>query len=72
MPRQPPALHRLLEAAEAAGLDAQKVGDMIKRWSDEAKPYGDTWLQEVRVKALKAIGASKSFAKLSVCAGTGG
>jgi len=55
-----------LSAAEGAGLDAQKVGDMIKQWSEEAKPYGDAWLSEVRIKALKAIGASKSFAKLSV------
>jgi hypothetical protein len=55
-----------LGAAEAAGLDALKVGDMIKQWSDQAKPYGDIWFQEVRLKALKAIGASKSFAKLTV------
>jgi len=56
----------LLGAAEGAGLDAQKVGDLIKRWSEEAKPYGDAWLSEVQFKALKAIGANKGFAKLSV------
>ena len=56
----------LLDVAEAAGLDAQKVGDLIKKWSEEAKPYGDAWSSEVRLKALKAIGSSKSFAKLSV------
>ncbi len=56
----------LLATAEAAGLDGKKVGDLIKQWSDEAKPYGDAWLNEVRFKALKAIGTSKSFAKLGV------
>lgn len=56
----------VLDAAEKAGLDAQKVGDKIKQWTDEARPYGDIWLTEVRLKALKAIGSSKSYAKLSV------
>ena len=56
----------MLEAAESAGLDAKKVGDTIKQWSEEARPYGDTWLAEIQLKALKAIAASKNFAKLSV------
>jgi len=56
----------MLEAAEAAGLDAQKVGDVIKQWGEEAKPYGDAWFNEVQFKALTAIGTSKSFAKLSL------
>ena len=56
----------ILEAAEAAGLDAQKVGDLIKQWGEEAKPYGDAWFDEVQFKALMAVGRSKSFAKLSL------
>jgi hypothetical protein len=56
----------LLREAEAAGLEAAKVVDVIKRWSDEAKPYGDAWLNEVRFRALRALGTSKSFAKLAV------
>ena len=39
---------------------------MIKQWSQEAKPYGDAWLNEVRFRALEAIGTSKRFAKLAV------
>ena len=56
----------LLGAAEAAGLESKKVADLIKQWTDEAKPYGEAWLNEVRFKALKAIGTSKSFAKVAV------
>jgi hypothetical protein len=56
----------LLSLAEEAGLDSDRVGGMIKRWSEEAKPYGDGWVKEVKFKALKAIGASKKFAKLGV------
>jgi len=56
----------LLSEAEAAGLEGEKVVDVIERWSEEAKPYGDAWLNEVRFRALEAIGTSKSFAKLAV------
>jgi len=56
----------LLSDAEAAGLEGAKVVDSIKRWSEEAKPYGNAWLDEVRFRALKAIGTSKNFAKLAV------
>jgi hypothetical protein len=56
----------LLDAAEAAGLDAQKVENLIKQWSEEARPYGEGWVNEVRLKALKVIGANKNFAKLGV------
>jgi hypothetical protein len=56
----------LLGAAEAAGLDATKVGDLIKQWSEEAKPFGDAWASEVRMKALKSIGTAKGFAKVSL------
>jgi hypothetical protein len=56
----------LLGAAEAAGLDAQKVGDLVKQWADEAKPYGDEWASEVQLKALKAIGSAKNYGKLAL------
>lgn len=56
----------LLRDAEETGLDEAKVVDVIKRWSEEAKPYGEAWLNEVRFRALRAIGTSKSFAKLAV------
>jgi hypothetical protein len=56
----------MLNSAEEAGVDAQKVGDTIKQWREEAKPYGTAWSNEVTLKALHAIAASKSFAKLSL------
>jgi hypothetical protein len=56
----------LLSEAEAAGLEGEKVVEVLKQWSQEAKPYGDAWLNEVRFRALEAIGTSKSFAKLVV------
>jgi hypothetical protein len=56
----------LLSSAQAAGLELAKVEDIVKRWTQEAKPYGDAWSNEVRHKALKAVASSKSFAKLTV------
>ncbi len=56
----------LLSSAEAASLDAEKVASVIKKWSDEARPYGDAWASEIRLKALKAIASSKAYAKLTV------
>ena len=56
----------LLSSAEAAGLEVEKVEDVVKHWTDEAKPYGDEWTNEVRLRALKAVASSKSFAKLTV------
>jgi hypothetical protein len=56
----------LLRSAEAAGLEAEKVADVIKHWTEEAKPYGDEWKNEVRLRALKLIASRKNFAKLTV------
>ncbi len=30
----------LLSSAQAAGLEVEKVNDLVKRWAEEAKPYG--------------------------------
>jgi hypothetical protein len=56
----------LLSSAEAAGLEAEKVADVIKQWKEEAKPYGDEWTNEVQLRALRIVAASKKFAKLTV------
>ena len=56
----------LLETAQAAGIDVAKVKDVVKRWIDEARPYGDEWLNDIRLRALGAIASSKSLAKLTV------
>ena len=58
--------NELLGAAAEAKLESKKVAEVIKQWTEEAKPYGDAWLNEVRFKALKAVGTSKSFAKVGV------
>lgn len=56
----------LLGAAEAGGLPAAEVGELVKIWLNEAEIYGTPWLNEVRLKALKALGASKPFSDLSL------
>jgi hypothetical protein len=56
----------LLSSAEAAGLEPSRVADLAKKWMNEARPYGDEWTTEVRLKTLKAVGASKTFAKMTV------
>jgi hypothetical protein len=56
----------LLRAAQSAGFDADKTKEVVKRWIDEAKPYGDEWLNEIRLRAMKAIASSKNLAKLTV------
>jgi hypothetical protein len=56
----------LLKSAEAARLEPSRVADVIKKWMDEAGPYGDLWSSDVRLRALKAIAPSKSFARLTV------
>ena len=56
----------ILATAEAAGLPADEVGELIKRWRAEAEPYGPAWLGEVRLKALRALGLAKPYAEVSL------
>ena len=56
----------LLSSAQAAGLKVEKVTELVKRWIDEAKPYGDEWTNDIRLRALRAVASSKSFARLTV------
>ena len=56
----------ILATAEAAGLTADEVGELIKSWQAEAEPYGPAWLGEVRLKALKALGLAKPYAEISL------
>ena len=39
---------------------------MVKRWTEEARPYGDEWMNDVRLRALRAVASSKSLAKVTV------
>jgi len=52
----------LLGSAEKAGLAAADVEKLVETWLGEAKTHGEAWTNEVRVKALKALGTSKPFA----------
>ena len=56
----------LLGSAEAAGYKADKVKDVVRQWFEEARPYGDDWLNNVRFRAISAIASSKSLAKVTV------
>lgn len=52
----------LLGAAEQAEMTAGDVEKLVETWLGEAKAHGEAWSNEVRVKALKALGSSKPFA----------
>ena len=56
----------LLAAAEAGGLDVNEVDAAIKAWLDDAKPYGQAWVGEVRRRALKALGTARPYANLTL------
>ena len=56
----------LLSSAQAAGLEVEKVHSLVKRWAEEAKPYGQEWANDVRLRALRAVASSKSLAKVTV------
>ena len=56
----------LLATAEAAGLGADEVAGLTGAWLKEAAPYGESWVKEVRQKALKALSGSKAHAGLTL------
>jgi len=56
----------LLGAAEQAGMAAADVEKLVETWLGEAKAHGAAWSNEVRVKALKALGSSKPFAETAL------
>jgi hypothetical protein len=55
-----------LGAAESAGLKGNEVRTLVERWVEEARPYGETWLSEVRIKALRALAGHKPYAEVSL------
>jgi hypothetical protein len=56
----------ILATAEAAGLSADEVSELIKSWRADAEPYGPAWIGEVRLKALRALGLAKPYAEISL------
>jgi hypothetical protein len=66
MPNSQLLFGELLAVSEAAGLDVRRVAAIARRWAEEARPYGDPWLSEVKLRTLRIIGASKKFSPLAV------
>ena len=56
----------VLGAAESAGMKASDVRSLVDQWQGEARAYGETWLSEVRIKALRALAGHKPYAEVSV------
>ena len=56
----------LLAAAEAGGLAANEVDAAIKALLEDAKPYGQAWVSEVRKRALKALSTARPYANLTL------
>ena len=57
---------RLLSSADAAELSVEKVREYYDKWISEAKPYGNDWVAEIRLKALTSLDGQKSQAKLAL------
>jgi len=56
----------LLATAEAGGLDANEVDAVLKAWLEDAKPYGQVWVTEVRKRAIKALSTARPYANLTL------
>jgi hypothetical protein len=56
----------LLAAAEAGGLAANEVDATIKALLEDAKPYGQAWVSEVRKRALKALSTARPYASITL------
>ncbi|AMV38740.1 hypothetical protein [Planctomyces sp. SH-PL62] len=56
----------LLGNAEAAKLPPAEVDRLIANWRREAEPFGQVWVDEVGMKAFKAIAGSKPFAETAL------
>jgi hypothetical protein len=56
----------LLGSAEAGGLTAAEVEELARSWMQEAAPFGEAWIKEVRQKLVKALGNARPYAGLTV------
>lgn len=56
----------ILGGAAAAELQIDEVRTLVDEMIKEAEPYGDAWVQEVRLRALKVMGTAKPYAEISL------
>lgn len=56
----------ILRDAGAAAVSAGEVRTLVDRWIEEARPYGEEWTQQVRLKALRALGNQAPYIPLSL------
>jgi hypothetical protein len=56
----------LLGTASDAGLSAADVDKAAQTWLNDAKPYGEAWVAEVRLRAIKALASSKDYAETAL------
>jgi hypothetical protein len=55
----------LLNSAEAAGLTVDQAADVIRRWTEESMPYGDEWINEIRMRMFKLVASTNCMPFLS-------
>jgi len=57
--RRKPTTHllysELIGTAEAGGLSAKEVDELVQNWIKESAVYGENWVTEVRQKVLRAL-----------------
>jgi hypothetical protein len=56
----------ILATAAAAGLPPEEVGLLADEMFKEAEPHGVAWIQELRIRALKALTPAKPYADISL------
>jgi hypothetical protein len=56
----------ILATAAAAEMPAEEVGALVDEMIKEARPYGEAWVQEIRIKALKVLAMARPYADISL------
>ncbi|MBX6313018.1 MAG: DUF1223 domain-containing protein [Isosphaeraceae bacterium] len=56
----------LLQAATAAELSEKDVRDLVSSWLDIARPYGEEYVADTQLKALKTLTGKKPYAALAL------
>jgi hypothetical protein len=56
----------ILATAAASGLPPEEVGLLADEMFKEAEPHGVAWVQELRIRALKALAGAKPYADVSL------
>ena len=64
-PMNAPGYAQILALADAAGMSSEDVAKLLRKWTDESKPFGPEFTADVQSRALKALQGKKPYAALA-------